>query len=217
MSAYLHRNLAPMTPIQPYDGYYGDIHEPAIVDPSTFEGDSVLSLLPHSHSGVAYRDCINPSLSAYTPFFDAPAKADMDEYRPTIDLSVPSPLPPIAVLPPTASLTGDMGDLAAVTAPVVAGPVDMNMAKPGTVSATPGFLTPIATHVGQSNLHFSSLPLTDLSSPIGSVVLVFARPNPLHSFPHHITCIVIGHSRSRHLAHLRRHQPASSAGPCRLL
>lgn len=148
---YAQRNLAPMTPVQP--PYHSTYNESAIiVDHPVYDYESSQLSYPPSSSRRSY---IEPSSSyqhSYEPASQV-KKESVHDYPPIVDLSDPvSPpamFPPIPHSQPTAP-DRRLDSSSAIQAPLPVVLTDMNMAKPGTVSAAPGFLTPIANYAGES-------------------------------------------------------------------
>lgn len=142
---YAQRNLAPMTPVQP--PYHGAPSESAIiVDHTLYDYES--SQLSYPPSSSYHRGYIEPS-SSYSHIYE-PASQTKD-YSPIVDIS-DHVYRPVMSPPFTYSQRSAPPPLVSPVALQVPLPVvltDMKMAKPGTISASPGFLTPIANYAGE--------------------------------------------------------------------
>lgn len=155
MSVHLYPNLAPMTPTEPMYSHYGDDREPAIVDPSSSDWASSQSYYPLASMSSVYTGCHDPS-SSYPSSF--PLNLPIFEQPPApIAMNVPGsdPLPTsghdAVIAPAHIKAEEEQEQVEAPIQPAVQ--VDMNMAKQGTWSASPGFRTPLADYVGESGVH----------------------------------------------------------------
>lgn len=158
MSVHARRNLAPMTPVQT-PRIYGASHEPAIVDQSSYDFDSAHTPF---HPSFPYHRHHAYSSSSYPPIYEPTPviKEEVIDCQSTMDTSTAHSALPVTAPPiPQPAIRASHDSVVAPPIVQSAVIVDMNMAKPGTVSATPGFLTPIAAHVGESK----SIPVANMS------------------------------------------------------